>query len=227
MTYFYNIIADKELLEFFISKLPLCQESEQFYVCLFARKKYCPEVPWIKSDKSQLKRFTSTNSRLFNKIEQLECKFGAYKLGDMIVPQHSLALYMSPNPRNLWLAMIRSIAHFSKLIECAGRGCNPHQEVLSEIQKCSGKKKFILFDLDSSDEDLVKHCIDIVDGHCIVTKTRGGYHIMVLADKVKQITEKLWYNKLKEKCDVVGDVLTPPWGTYQGGVVVKPYYIGE
>lgn len=220
----YKIITSETLLREFINWLPDCQEHEQFYGCLFMRKKYCPDVPWIRSDKGQLKRFTSKKEFLFEKIEQLEVKVGAYKFDGNAVPQESLALYITPNTRDLWKATIRSIGKLANVLECHGKNSNPHQEVMSEIQKCPSKKKYVVFDIDEKDETLIRECIDVVDGYCDVTETRGGYHLFVHKDKIDYITDKMWYLKLKKYSDVTGDEMTVPWGTYQGGHNVVPFY---
>lgn len=219
----YKIITDEKLLRDFIAWLPDCEENEQFYCCLFMRKKYCPEVPWIKSDKGQLKRFTSSKDFLFDKIAQLECKVGAFRYKDNPVPQESLALYISPNPRDLWIATHKSIAHLANVILCGGRNSNPQQEVMSEIQKSTGKKKYIMFDIDTKDDKILQECIDHCDGYCDVTETRGGYHLFVHKSEVDKITNKKWYLDIKQHADVSGDAMTCPWGTSQGMFTPKPY----
>lgn len=215
----YQVIVDPDKVREFIDWLPDCAENEKFYACLFMRKKYCPDVPWIKSDKGQLKRFVSDKERMYDKIAQLECKFGAYTYHGNATPQESLALYMTPNPRDLERATLRSISALAKVIECKGKGSNPHQEVMSEIQRTQSNKnkKYITFDLDWKDEAKLQNHIDIVDGLCDVIETRGGYHLHVHANKTDRIKTKLWHNELSKEADVSGDAMTPVVGTYQGG----------
>jgi hypothetical protein len=217
----YQIITDETALKDFINWLPDNAEHEAYYCCLFMRKKYCKDVPWIKSDKGQLKRFVSTKERLFDKIAQLECKVGAYKFDGNDVPQESLALYVSPNPRDLWHATMRSIGQLAKVLECNGKGSNPHQEVISEIQKSASTRTYVQFDIDDKDPAKIQECINLCDGYCDVSETRGGYHLFVHKAAIPRIKEKLWYNKIAAFADVTGDSLTPPWGTYQGGWTVK------
>ena len=220
----YKIIMDEDKLREFIEWLPDCEVNEQFYGCLFMRKKYCPDVPWIKSDKGQLRRFTSTKDRLFDKIAQLECKVGAFTFDGNPVPQESLALYISPNPRDLWRATVRSIGQLAKVLECGGKNSNPHAEVMSEIQKSTGNRKYILFDIDDKDQDNLQTCIDLCAGYCDVSETRGGYHIFVHKEDVGKIPNKMWYPEMAKFADVTGEAMTCPWGTYQGGWTVKHHY---
>lgn len=213
----YKLILNEQALREYIEWLPDLEENEQFYGCLFMRKKYCPSVKWIKSDKGQLRRFTSTKDRLYDKIAQLECKLGAFKFDGNDVPQESLALYISPNPRDLWKATVRSIGQLAKVLECNGRNSNPQAECMSEIQKISGNRKFIIFDIDDKNDETLKTVIDLCDGYCDVVETRGGYHVFVRADKKDLFTDKMWYPKIAKFADQSGDLMSCPVGTYQGG----------
>ncbi len=217
----YQIITEPDRLREFIEWLPDCLEHEQFYLTLFARKKYCQDVKWIKSDKGQLARKTSKKEFIFDKIAQMECKVGAYKLDGMPVPQEALACYISVNPRDLWKATVRSIGQLAKVLECNGKNSNPHAEVMSEIQKNAGTRKYVMFDIDEKDQKLVDTVLELTQGYCDITETRGGYHVFVHKSKIPLITEKLWYNKIAAFSDVTGDAMTCPAGTYQGGHTVK------
>jgi hypothetical protein len=65
-------------------------------VQLLARRKYNPETG-LKSDKAQLKRFTTTKERLFHKISQQSFLSGVTN-PEIDVSQDNLALYITPNP---------------------------------------------------------------------------------------------------------------------------------
>ncbi|MFW6220032.1 MAG: hypothetical protein ACOC33_04255, partial [bacterium] len=151
----YQIIVNEDQLRNFINWLPDLGENEKYFVSLFARKKYYNAL--IKSnDKTQLKRFTSNKEKLFDKIKQLECEFGSYKLRNIPAPQESLVLYINPNPRDMKKATFGLIKKCIDLIECGGNGYNIHAEALSCIQRSKSKSHFCDFDIDSKDIDLKK-----------------------------------------------------------------------
>ncbi len=223
MTENYKILLDEEKFLEFVDWLPDLQENEKFYACLFMRKKYCKDVPWIKSDKGQLKRFLTDKERFKDKIRQLEVAVGAYTFDDNPTPQESLALYMTPNPRDMWKATVRCIGKFANMLECQTKNANPHQEAMSEIQRTVGERKFIMFDIDDKNPDILKEVIRLTDGYCDITETRGGYHVFVLKEFADTISEKnkLWYPEIAKFADQAGDNMTPVVGTYQGGHLVK------
>ena len=222
----YKIIADERKLVEFINWLPDLKSDETFYCCLFARKKYAPESG-LKGDKSQLKRFTSPKQYLFDKIKQLECEVGSYLSNGIVVPQESLALYITPNPRSLTLAARNSLIELAKKVTTNYDGYNPHQLVMSEIQKAASGKKYHDFDFDFVDADVVKEALkgQINEEALTYVKTRGGFHLLVDYEKIHFNYRKSWYNTISkiEGVDVSGDGLLPVVGCYQGGFT--PYFI--
>lgn len=234
----YQVITDKVALLSFIEWLPELNPNETFYGCLFARSKYCKGIAHIKSDKAQLKRFTTDKSRLFNKIQQLEISLGAYLTkgvgaGLVEVPQESLALYLTANPRNLERATRNAVQKLQLLTWQSYNGYNPNSEVLSEIQKCKSRSEFITFDFDLKDKNLIGSIMrkvnNVVNSDCYnVLETRGGYHLIVSPAKVNQEIKSSWYKDLKSILseyssdkDNVGDIMMPVPGTYQGGFTPK------
>lgn len=224
----YKIIQDEEALRAFVNWLPDLQESEIYYLCLFARSKYCKEIVHIKSDKAQLKRFTSKKEDIIRKIRQLECPIGSYMQRDVVIPQEALALYITVNPRNLWKATTNSLVHLAKCIQTQARTVNPHQEVMSEIQRTKSRTCYVDFDIDSvaySPEDIKGYYLDGIINKDATTliQTRGGHHLLVAPDKVAEKYRKSWYNSIKmiPYVDQTGDCMIPVVGCSQGGFIPK------
>lgn len=247
----YTIITDENKLKKFIDWLPKLAFNEVFYCALFARSKYVNEedketkrlIKHIKTDKQQLKRFTATKERLFDKIRQCEVPVGSYvqytyenpdRTGNVKrtpIPQKSLALYINPNPRDLHKATIQGV---KKLVDLATRnyeGHNPQAEIMSEIQKAKSKKVYMDFDFDNADLNMTQW--DLFDKHYpIINKeavhilqTRGGFHLLVELSKIEEEFKNLWYRNISglPGCDIVGDNMIPIPGTFQGGFT--PHFI--
>jgi len=216
----YEIIKDKEVLRSFINWLPELEESEGYYICLFARSKYTTGLVHIKSDKSQLKRVTTNKERMFDKIKQMECEVGSYKQKDTPIPQEALALYMTINPRNLWKATFSSLVHLARCIQTNAYTVNPHQEVMSEIQKAKSRTIYVDFDLDSRDNKIIQEILGNYINPEAVTllQSRGGYHILIEPEKVIPKYKKIWYNNLTQVngIDQYGDLMIPVPGCTQG-----------
>ncbi len=219
----YEIIKDELAFEKFRRWLPECLGHEQFYVCLFARKKYCDD-PAVKYDKSCLKRFVSSIDYLCSKVRQLECREGSYTgFENRPIPQEALALYMNLNPRDLNRSFLKGIKAFVDEIDHAVGPItkSPKSEVLNVIQKTRGRTVFHVFDIDNKDEDNLKRGIELVNGNCTVIETRGGFHLLVHAEESPYIEDNKWYTKLKQMSDVTGDALTPIVGCVQGDFVPR------
>ena len=223
----YKIVTDENELLKFIDFLPELGPTETYYLCLFARKKYCAQVKHISSDKAQLKRFVTNKDRMFNKIKQLEVEVGQYyqyRNGNKVeIPQEALALYITPNPRSMKKAIVPSITNLLKIYDTATEGYNIVQEVLSQVQKSVGTKYFynVDFDVDKSRFSEIKHLVDSINLKGDWVETRGGFHYLV--DLKDPNLNQKWYQilALVEGVELLKDTMLPVPGTYQGGFTPK------
>jgi hypothetical protein len=230
----YKIVKDEKILKEFIDWLPELESTEKYYLCLFARSKYSKDLqgknglPHIKSDKAQLKRFVSDKERMFLKIKQLEVKVGNYMQKDLVVPEEALALYITPNPREMWKATINSMVKLANCIRDQNILVNPHQEVMSEIQRTKSRTCWIDFDIDQDDPE--KLALDVEEIKSYINadaitwlKTRGGLHCLVNPDKVEEKYKKTFYQKLSMFADQTGDNMIPVPGCTQGMFI--PHFV--
>lgn len=223
---YYKVIQDEAILRSFIDWLPDLEEGEAYYVSLLARSKYSDA---IKSDKQQLKRFTSRKEDLYSKILQLECPIGAYTQKGQPIPQEALAIYITPNPRSLYDAMFSGLTALAKCIQNQNKHVNPHQEIMSEIQKNKSRSCYVDFDFDIKDEafaaDLKTLIYERVGQSAKVqfVETRGGFHVLVDPLSVEEPFRRRWYQSIAElpHVDQTGDQMIPIPGCSQGGFVPR------
>lgn len=225
----YQIITDEKVLREFIDWLPELGPNEKYYFCLFARSKYAIGVTHIKSDKSQLKRGVSDKERLFDKIMQLEVPLGAYKQKDVELPQECLALYITPNPRDMKRASINTMIKLAKETLHDKNEKYPHQEAFSEIQKAKSRTVFIDFDIDETNELILEEIKETIETYVnpeaiTYLRTRGGLHCLIKNDLVDPKFRKTFYKNIAglSEVDQCGDQMIPVPGTFQGGFT--PYF---
>lgn len=222
----YKIILDEQMLREFIEWLPELAIGEKFYVALFARKKYCRDVKYIKTDKAQVKRFLANKKDLFNKIWQLEAPISSYVLGDIVIPQESLALYISVNPRSLEQGTRQSLIKFANLLALKYNGYNPVAEATSEVHKACSRKVWFDFDFDKADLDTTLSEVNQIlsPANYRVLHTHSGFHLIVHLPSLDKKISKTWYHGISNLpgCDIKGDNLLPVPGCTQGGFI--PYF---
>lgn len=223
----YKIIEDEQMLIYFVDIiLPNLKQDECFYVSLFARKKYCPELIWS-NDKTQLKRLTCNKSNLISKLRQLEIKVGNYSLGDREVPQESLVVYIHPNPRSQTKAAKVLLKKLADLIADNAHGYNVQQEALNAIQKSPGSKYYVDFDFDLKDKSTISKlkneiCEWVNEDAIVFIETRGGFHALIQVAKIEESYKKHWYRGIAALgSDVEGDCMLPIPGCVQGGFIPK------
>lgn len=221
----YTVIADLPRLEAFAAWLPVTQPQELFYVALLARNKYAKAagIGTFNSDRYQCKRFLTTADRLVDKIRQLECPLGSYRLKSIEVPQEALALYITPNPRDTVKATRGALVKFAELVAAGSTTHNPYAEVISQVHKACGTKHFVDIDFDGVEpEDIIPGVAEFINLDAIeVLKTRGGFHILVRLAAVAPQHVKSWYKKMMALpgVDIRGDNMIPVPGCVQGGFV--------
>lgn len=233
----YQIITDRDELLKFINWLPELLPEETFYICLFARSKYVRDtlaLPHIKTDKCQMKRFTSNKEKMLEKIMQLECPVGSYFQKDQVIPQEALALYITINPRSFTKANTASVRKLLDLALQPYNGYHPYQEVMSEIQKAKSRSVFVTFDFDTDKDNkynIIAHLGVVINRNAIhIVETRGGFHVIINTKAILYMYSKSWYNDVRKiltlyssDSDNAGDIMLPVPGTYQGGFT--PHFI--
>lgn len=227
------LIKNLQELEKFLKILPECKENEQYYIALFARKKYFPGG-FLINDKSQLSRKTATKDRIIEKIKQMEVP---YYFNGKLIPEEALALYITPNPRDLWRAGLQTLKEIAEKVKNGDRTYNPQALAMNCIQTSSSTKKFFDIDLDllriiSGEElDEIKTNLNrfVGENNYTLIKTKGGFHILIHLQELSVINSKTWYKNINHSLPEVytitmsGDALLPIPGCAQGGIY--PYLI--
>ena len=233
----YKIIINEEKLKQFVDWLPDLLPNEQYYITLLARKKYYPESG-LKADKGQLKRVTSTKERIIDKIRQFQIEEGTYFSDGVAVCQENLAVYITPNPRDLYLEGLKTIKDITDKVMKSDLQYNPQSVALNAIQTTTSRKMFFDLDIDFKTTDfetnIEKFKTDItkvLNSDCLTfVRTNGGLHCLIKLQDIHSDYIKNWYqNVVKLACNeyevtMNGDNVLPVVGCIQGKDF-SPYFI--
>lgn len=200
----YKIIVNEEVINNFVDQLPDLLPNEQYYIALFARRKYNKNCN-LTADKSQLKRVTATKDRIVEKIRQMECAIGSYTFNGEPIKQDNLAIYISPNPRDLTksgLKMLKEIADKVSKNEIY----NPHTLAMNCIQQSGSRKIYFDIDIDFIDnsEQTLKEVIQtfhrFFDRNLLfaspIIRTNGGIHVLIKLDHKEIDRNNKWYDTI-------------------------------
>lgn len=229
----YKILKDEVELLRFVEALPALQDGQKFYVSLFARKKY-GYTEGLKNDKSQLKRFTCRKEDILSKLKKLEVELDLYTSGDIPINQNSLVVYITPNPRDMHRAGLKTAKEIITMVERGDKIYNPQAIALNQIQ-VSGDRKFFDVDVDflpgrgCSLERLLSDLQGNINPGAIfgVVVTRGGFHILLKLEDISDEYKKSWYNNIRsmscENYEVTmnGDNMIPIPGCVQSDFIPK------
>jgi len=234
----YQIIKCEETFNNFLEWLPELEDGQKYYFSLFARKKF-GATEGLKADKGQLKRGTASKEQLYSKIKKLEVELGSYEVDDIKVNQNSLALYITPNPRDMHKAGLKTAKEIISMVADGKTIYNPQSISLNQIQ-VTGIRKYFDIDLDLKEGKELSHLNlynlflenELINEESVrnnIIKTRGGYHVLVELDKINDRFKKSWYNNFSQLKDdrftitMNGDNMIPMPGCVQSDFT--PYLI--
>lgn len=230
----YQIIKDGDKLDEFIEWLPELEKHERYFIGLFARKKYAPQMQ-LRNGEQQIKRIITEKKYIKDKIRQLEIIEGGYKDNGNPIPQEALVVYITPNPRCLIKATKSTLKELlDKMLQDGYTNYNPYSTALTEIHRAKSRGVFVEFDFDCPEgyhikefvEDTTSEIADYINKEaCTFIRTRGGVHVLVEPDKVEDKYKKSFYKAFMkiEGFDQKGDNMIPIPGTTQGNFV--PHFI--
>lgn len=225
----YSLIQSYQELEKFVNFLPEDNHGEQYYITLFARKKY-DTSGLLKCDKNCIKRLTARKQDIIQKIQQLEAPLDTYTYNGVPIPEECLAVYISANPRSFHKAAVGMIKELAALLGEGKVTKNVKSIALNHLQTCSESKNFFDIDIDflgPEDYDEFRKTVSgFINLDCTrFVRTRGGYHCLVKLDAIKPEYSKSWYQnfanlKFKNVSIMMNsDGLLPIPGTSQGGFI--------
>lgn len=224
------LINEDILREFCISCVPKLENDEVLIAMLAARKKYGGVSRSQEMlDKLIIKR--SDADYIVRKMRKFCYVEGCYvdsKTGEEL-SRRCMAVYIDLIPRHATDAVrIFNNETYKWLFEVLNGGIDSSifrkidSKLFSAIARSSSRRWCCVIDIDSDDKSILDKVIESVGDYIFwISKTRGGYHVLVRYDKE---VGRIIYNELnKYDCIEVfrKQAMTPVPGTLQGGFVVK------
>lgn len=230
----YKIVKDTEKFNRFLEWLPELEDGQKFYFSLFTRKKF-GKTDGLKADKGQLKRFTATKEQALSKIRKLEVEIGSYEVDGVKVNEESLVLYVTPNPRDMHKAGLKTAKELISMVTDGKTIYNPQSIALNQIQVTGIRRYFdIDLDLKPNQELSFSNLYDLIINNDLINlsavkgniiRTRGGYHILVELNCVDDKYKKVWFNNFSQFRDdrftimMNGDNMVPVPGCIQSDFI--------
>lgn len=203
----YQIVHDPEQVKQFFTVFTPQRRDYAIVFQLFARRKYNELIP----QQTQVLNRTIISGgtpevESLQHVLRLEVREGLYNVKDVPVPGDSLALYCLIQPKDMLMAMTKTVTDCVSNIQ-TGFLRSPFKMYREEIGKTSvqGETRLLQIDLDSKDEVIVKEVQELLKAAGVrpvmAIETRGGFHIVY--KKESHINSKmLWEYSNKHKVEV-------------------------
>ena len=257
-----KLVHDRQaVVDFYKDVLDDTPNDTAHMVSMFARRKY------LKGDEDELLKYSmSTTScidrRVVRRAESSTTKgqerweflreILKYEIpepgyisrgSNMYIPDYTLAIYSTVNPRNLVRAGKKfSLELYTRFLDRNVDYAKIDSLYRSIVQKEKHKTEFMDLDVDykigafNDWDDIIQEMFS----HYFKVETRGGYHYLLPLCGVRKSKRDKWYNELSEYVDIAcramgsvsavelkNDALCPVPGTIQGGFKVPHHILWE
>jgi ribosomal protein S10 len=235
MTEIKNLLVNEySTMQFLINMLPELEKDEVFIILAFARKKYNPKVKdeWLFHRDIIRNNDVDEIIRKIRRSAYFDNTFIDFKTEEPI-PMDAFVYYIDLSPKSTikaWnLFSKETNARIYQILQ------NPEEVIhmrklknnlMSAIHRSNSRKPYILLDIDTKDEKMLKQVCKIVGKWEWISETRGGYHVIV--KKTREMSTKIYKNiiaPMRVLVEIKSDVMTPVVGTLQGGWEVKKKFV--
>ncbi len=244
----YNLVHDPSQISLFCTLVfrGKLKDDEVILVSLASRKKYDESLPGPSSNTTYLQRkLVKDPSSIVQLVQEYEMSIGSHVhiVKDQKVrleDNRSLVVYCSCNPRSTVKAWISANNQFVDTIYKKSEGlANPDElnrlKFLDSIYKTEvhhNASRHLILDVDLDSKIHMGYLQSVYERMgpdkvvCLV-ETRGGYHMLLNAEKVDQ-KDRAWLYKERpadlvknDKVSILKDMACPLPGTFQGGFPVR------